>query len=64
MRFMPDSAVLGTIGHAKRRAAKRKARARRIAARRAARGVQPTAKHYMIATALFFGGLLVIALFG
>jgi hypothetical protein len=33
MRFMPDSAVLGTIGHAKRRAAKRKAAARRAAAR-------------------------------
>lgn len=26
MRFMPDSAVLGTIGHAKRRAAKARRR--------------------------------------
>ena len=29
MKFMPDSAVIGTIGHARRRAAKRKARGRK-----------------------------------
>jgi|AntAceMinimDraft_5_1070358.scaffolds.fasta_scaffold16442_4 hypothetical protein len=59
MRFMPDSAILGTIGHAKRRSAKSKARARR-----ASRNQRPlTGVDIIGGIALMFGFILFVALF-
>lgn len=65
MRFMPDSAVLGTIGHAKRRAAKRKARARKGSGqvRRGQVRRPMTGKDLLGGLTLMFVFILVLSLF-
>ena len=62
MRYMPDSAVLGTIGHGKRRAAKRRARVRREAARARRQG-PITGKDIVGGIVLMIVTLSVLALF-
>lgn len=61
MRFMPDSAVLGTIGHAKRR----NAIARKRSARRNAgiANMQLGVRDYVGGIAMMFGFIVLVALF-
>lgn len=61
MRFMPDSAVVGTFGHARRR----NAIARKRSARRNARIANQkwTAKDYVGGIAIMFGFIVLVALF-
>lgn len=58
MKGMPDSVVLGTIGHAKRRAAKR-----RVAARRGHKYADLTLRDYIGGTILLLITLMAGAVF-